>query len=874
MLASSAARAGVILAMEARSHGRDRSDEIAPDLLLAHAGALRALAYGLLGDEHAAEDVLQDTFVRALVAPPPERDRLGGWLRRVTEGFALKRRRSEARRTERERRYAADRPEATDPQAPSREEALRRVVEAVLALAEPYRETVLSRYFEGLPPREIARRSGAPLATVQSRLTRAHALLRERLERELGPRRGGARGTLLALLGLRSPPPATLAASGTGGATAWKAALLLAAGVIGIALVPLLQRPERADAAQPVLASGAASEASDEPVLPEPLERREERASEPAREERRAERSGLAAGAVDAGPYEFDLEVVPIDEHGRPLASVRVLLGPNLHALVDLGTTAWNGRLRTRWRGFEPALDLVVCAGREGFGASPLRRLHLRAGAPQRIVVGLEPWGGGHGRLPGEAPRYKIAVAESLSRKARIRTSLDLGSGGSAPGFALDEAGNGLFTDPWLLSGPVVPPQSVQEPLRERLALQESRTALKVRAARLDAELVPFDAEFVLVGESFSIYGADDGSQPPWARISGVAMDERGEPVAGVRITAVAESHAWRTDGASGADGRFALGVPPGPVELWVGGGERGIEHASFELVPGESIPWNPSLARGEVLRARLVDEAGQALAGWYVEACEPFDSPAFLARATTDAEGRFAIAGLSAAPLRLLARPGDLEGRPKLVAAETLFPGASEQIVVVRGDLSPSSIELEPALPDGEELAEAEARLWRLDSGEGVRLLRLKGAEGEHTPLRLGGDGLLPGMYALEVVAPGCAWKRLDGIRLSPSSSVDLGRVQLASGRLALEREGPPPHRAILATLWTLSGGARLRSEDRIVNGPCELRATPGEHELRWQALDDKRPHGEAQARRVELAPGVRLEIDLSPAGARRWPF
>ncbi|HVS10279.1 MAG TPA: hypothetical protein VMS76_10435 [Planctomycetota bacterium] len=40
---------------------------------------------------------------------------------------------------------------------------------------------------------------------------------------------------------------------------------------------------------------------------------------------------------------------------------------------------------------------------------------------------------------------------------------------------------------------------------------------------------------------------------------------------------------------------------------------------------------------------------------------------------------------------------------------------------------------------------------------------------------------------------------------------------------------------------------------------GPCELRATPDEHELRWQALDDKRPRGEEQARRVELAPARR---------------
>ncbi len=41
-----------------------------PDDLLAHADFLRGLVRGLLRDEHAREDVLQETWVAALERPP------------------------------------------------------------------------------------------------------------------------------------------------------------------------------------------------------------------------------------------------------------------------------------------------------------------------------------------------------------------------------------------------------------------------------------------------------------------------------------------------------------------------------------------------------------------------------------------------------------------------------------------------------------------------------------------------------------------------------------------------------------------------------------------------------------------------------------
>ena len=59
------------------------------DELPRHAAFLRALARGILDDEHLSEDVVQQVFVQALLDPPSERGALRAWLTRVTRRLAL-----------------------------------------------------------------------------------------------------------------------------------------------------------------------------------------------------------------------------------------------------------------------------------------------------------------------------------------------------------------------------------------------------------------------------------------------------------------------------------------------------------------------------------------------------------------------------------------------------------------------------------------------------------------------------------------------------------------------------------------------------------------------------------------------------------------
>ena len=77
---------------------------ISLDCLLAHQSFLRALARGLLRDEHLAEDVVQEALLKAVDAPPREAGALTTWLTTVTRRLALQRGSRDRSRALRERR--------------------------------------------------------------------------------------------------------------------------------------------------------------------------------------------------------------------------------------------------------------------------------------------------------------------------------------------------------------------------------------------------------------------------------------------------------------------------------------------------------------------------------------------------------------------------------------------------------------------------------------------------------------------------------------------------------------------------------------------------------------------------------------------------
>ena len=166
------------------------------EALLQHVDFLRGLARALTADAADADDVVQDTLMAALErSEPPRKPR--GWLSAVLRNRVARRRRAEVR--EKRRRLRAARPEqmASADEVAQGLELQRLVVEAVLALKEPYRSTIFHRFYEGHTPAESARMLGVSVETVKTRLKRAIAKLRARLHESHNDR---ALAPLLALL--------------------------------------------------------------------------------------------------------------------------------------------------------------------------------------------------------------------------------------------------------------------------------------------------------------------------------------------------------------------------------------------------------------------------------------------------------------------------------------------------------------------------------------------------------------------------------------------------------------------------------------------------------------------------------------------------
>lgn len=172
--------------------------------LLAEASWLEGLARALVGDREEARDLVQEVWLRTLEERPEGVQRPRAWLAQVLRNTLGMRRRARGARGARER--AAARPEATvgGGEVVARAESLRLLVEAVLALEEPLRSTVLWHYFDGLSSAAIARRQGVPASTVRSRLALALAELRVRL--------GNSRSDWRANLGLIACSEAALSA--------------------------------------------------------------------------------------------------------------------------------------------------------------------------------------------------------------------------------------------------------------------------------------------------------------------------------------------------------------------------------------------------------------------------------------------------------------------------------------------------------------------------------------------------------------------------------------------------------------------------------------------------------------------------------------
>jgi RNA polymerase sigma-70 factor, ECF subfamily len=144
-----------------------------------HDRGLRALAYRLLGDADAMDDVLQDAYLKAFRALPSFRGRsaMGSWLYRIVYNTCM-----DYLRRGRLRRHApiTSAEDAPDPGPDPAELATDRrdLARALASLHPEARAAVLLVDAEGMSYAQAAEVLGVSPGTIGSRLNRARSVLR------------------------------------------------------------------------------------------------------------------------------------------------------------------------------------------------------------------------------------------------------------------------------------------------------------------------------------------------------------------------------------------------------------------------------------------------------------------------------------------------------------------------------------------------------------------------------------------------------------------------------------------------------------------------------------------------------------------------
>ncbi|WP_316195475.1 RNA polymerase sigma factor [Bradyrhizobium sp. SZCCHNRI3052] len=175
-----------------------RDEAAIRSILQANNRRLFRIARGILRNDSEAEDVVQETYVRALTHLDAFRGQssLSTWLVRIAMNEAMGRLRGrrpalqlDAERENKPRAEVIQFPAtSSDPEKSVAQRQIQAVVErAIDDLSEPFRLVFIARVIEEMSIDETADLLGLKPETVKTRLHRARGMLRENVEKEIGP---------------------------------------------------------------------------------------------------------------------------------------------------------------------------------------------------------------------------------------------------------------------------------------------------------------------------------------------------------------------------------------------------------------------------------------------------------------------------------------------------------------------------------------------------------------------------------------------------------------------------------------------------------------------------------------------------------------
>lgn len=142
------------------------------------------IAFRISGDFHAAEDLAQEGFVKAfwsLSEFDPDKGAFSSWLFVIVRNLSLNFRRKKVPLPMDLEEEAIC--ESLDPSSTfDSRDRLRILDKAIEELDEPFRSAFLLAEMEELPLQQVAEIEGAALGTIKSRISRAKATLRSKLQ--------------------------------------------------------------------------------------------------------------------------------------------------------------------------------------------------------------------------------------------------------------------------------------------------------------------------------------------------------------------------------------------------------------------------------------------------------------------------------------------------------------------------------------------------------------------------------------------------------------------------------------------------------------------------------------------------------------------
>lgn len=614
-----------------------------PEFVLEHSRFVRALVQRLVFDAELARDVEQEVWLAALRHARPLSGSPRAWLSALAHNLARKAWRTRARRERREAQHGEPRPATPTPAEILERESLRReVVEALLALDDPWREALILRYLEELSSREVAQRLGVPHETVRTRIKRGVELLRARLAR-----RGGRDGASLALLLVEAwnlPPPTPWAPLGALAKSAWN----------GVLLVNVLQKSLVAAAAVVVIATAVHLTREGEPAAPEDV-----RAAAPASERPPAppvEEPSDSAPRVEAARAELAAPPPAVEAPAQARAStatliVRAVWAEDSSPAEAVGVTVYSSEARDYYHGRQAELTgadglarfeglapgkLTIASDRGSFSAT-----RAAAGETAEVTLTLPAGFEVRGRVI-DASSAPVAGAEVYLWGSHETTDR---------GFVAARADvNGEYRVRGLPSGGLSflsARAPGREPTQQRLVMAGVGGAIEVDlvfsraggalAGRVFApDGAPLASAVVVVGASmgpFDVVRFADGAEGRAAAAQRSVTDELGR---------------FRFDGV--AAGELAVRVRAPGLAPWQG---------TTEVQVGRTASLDVVLAEGVTLTGAVRDDSGAPVPGARLSVGGA--SELFVAMTRTDKDGTFEIQGLAAGEFEVTAKAPNL---------------------------------------------------------------------------------------------------------------------------------------------------------------------------------------------------------------------